>query len=585
MKPKLTIEQLNNPDDDSSEQDCGNWDAGRVRDILEHIVSQNLEPLQVEEKLKQLKTDSGFGITDLRAAYKRVRKSELSKPTDGEAQDQIDIESLFTDEQKLAAAELANCRNLFDRFEQLVDSVGYVTDRLHSDGMLLTVGLTKLPTVSYVCYMGDTSSGKTRAAEIVNAFIDHKKQLNKLTCAIDVSQNWIKYAGGPDGRALQGHQLFLDELNPSRHGEDDYRQSLMRQMDSEVGEYVEFKIVDRLPDGSLGERTLRFYKPVHFLYTSITLAHKWDKQTRNRTYYLEFSHDEESLRKVFARLAVDAASGDDCEANEQEFEVFNYFLHRYVGVDPASGQRITKVKIPFFADLTRLQGDCCGSDLRRLKLLKKAISVSALLHSKHRKVTRNKRGKLCIEATWEDFYNIKAAFEAMVPRVTKPAGQDYLKTFRKIAPKLYESSEAHPKLWLKEQCTLSDKAVDEHPNDLCAVGLLKLVRKEGENKNYYVLGPFFYKCLEHCKSGDQNHATAINRAIDMAISEVEQVDAVGELPRPSESLKTSQGESEATPDGHSGQLPQYLTEEQPRRKKFREVMEQKFFSSAPSSPR
>ena len=98
--------------------------------------------------------------------------------------------------------------------------------------MLLTIALSKLPIVTYVCYTGDTSDGKTFAAETVNAFIDHDQRIGKVMAVTDDTQNWIKYAGGTDGRALQEKHLFLDALNPVKKGEDDYKQSLMRQMDS-----------------------------------------------------------------------------------------------------------------------------------------------------------------------------------------------------------------------------------------------------------------------------------------------------------------------------------------------------------------
>jgi hypothetical protein len=519
------------------------WAAEKVTACIVHIAQQGLNPVQEEDLLNNLKEESGYSLGTLRETLQQAKGQ--AKQKDGAGNPKPDIESLFTLEEKEAAAKLSEEKNLFPVFARLVNQVGYLTDRIHTDGMLLTVGLSNLPIVTYVCYTGDTSDGKTFAAETANAFVDFQQRVGKVLAIIDCSKNWLKYGAGTDGRALQNKILFLDEMNPAKQGEDDYRQSLMRQMDSERTDYVECRIVDEL-----GERILPIWKPIHFVFTSITPGHRWDLQNRNRTYYLEFNHDNFSVKQVMHRIADEqklpreqALLGNIATEEEKQFifRTFNYFLCKYTGID-RDGRLITGVKVPFLERLIPSSDDACGSDIRRLKMLRNAIHASALLHSHHRHTEQDEHGNNWLIAEKADFENIKDAFECMVPRVTKPAGKAYLATFRKIALALYNHPGGQNKKWLRPTCKLSKKAAEEHLNDLCEVELLELVpaTQPNDRQHYYKLGPKFSEHFNRVTTEDQNlgEQAAIIQAVDFAIAEIEMDHQVVDSPRTSKHLDT-----------------------------------------------
>ena len=571
--PILSIDEIASPgepapntqhQDNEPRSKRAKWAAERVTEVVRHIAQQqHLNPVQEEELLSQLKEDSGFPRQSINQTYQLV-KAQLKQSGDS-IKTAKDIESLFTLEEKQAAQELARIKNLFPTFARLVNEAGYITDRVHTDGMLLTIGLSKLPIVTYVCYTGDTSDGKTFAAETANAFVDFQQRIGNVLAIIDCSKNWLKYGTGKDGRALQNKILFLDELNPAKQGEDDYRQSLMRQMDSERTDYVECRIVDEL-----GERILPIWKPIHFVFTSITPGHRWDLQNRNRTYYLEFNHNNFSVKQVMHRIADEqklpreqALLGNVTTEEQKQFifRTFNYFLCKYTGID-RDGRMITGVKAPFLDRLIPPSDDACSSDIRRFKMLRNAIHASALLHSHHRNTEQDEHGNNWLIAEEADFENIKEAFECMVPRVTKPAGKAYLETFRKIAPALYNHPVGQNKKWLKPTCKLSKKAVEEHPNDLCEVELLELVPapQPNDRHHYYKLGPKFSEHFNRVTTEDQSldEQAAVLRAVDLAIAEIEMDHQVVDSPRTSNHLEPIVRHPELPTSGVLEQSPQHL---------------------------
>jgi hypothetical protein len=352
--------------------------AGALQIALALIVKQKLKPLELERKLKDLKELSGYPMGALRSAYKDC---ELAQSND-QSSDDIDPESFFTDQEKLAAEKLSNKTNLFKEFPMTMDCLDYVTTKPRAQCMLAVLGLTLIRKVVYVCFYGETSDGKTEAMEKLLNLIDFGGSLGVVRKRLETSNQWLKYAGGDDGTGLTNKILFFDEVNPVKRGEDDTKQSMMRQFDSDNSDYAEYAIVDKDAKGRNNERVLRLKKPTQFFMTSITAPHNWDAQNRNRYIFLEFSHNHESVFQVLDRIA-DPISNK--ESQTLIYKSWNYFLLKYAGrLDPNDSAAFYDVEVPFLKELNTNSGTGVSSDIRRFKLIKKFIQASALLHARHR---------------------------------------------------------------------------------------------------------------------------------------------------------------------------------------------------------
>ena len=63
------------------------------------------------------------------------------------------------------------------------------------------------------------------------------------------------------------------------------------------------------------------------------------------------------------------------------------------------GTRLAGVKIPGMGRFITHGDNACASDIRRFKLLRNAIYVSAYLHASHRQVVQDKHGRRWLIAT------------------------------------------------------------------------------------------------------------------------------------------------------------------------------------------
>ncbi len=514
------------------------------------LMERTSRTLRVRPKIR----GPAHGITSLRSHYRTLEKKYRESKLQGAQPQKPAV--VFSQAVIKRAKQLSATANLFEVFPDLMDRLDYITDKWRAQALLVIIGLTLLEKERFVCLHGDTGDGKTYAAQHILNFIDCERNLGRVKALLDDSREWIKYAGGPDGKALKNKLLFMDEKNPAEQGKDDRWQELIRQLDNDMSPVAEFEIIDRIDGNQLGIRGLRLEKPIYIVITSITPPHRWDAQNRSRFIFIEFNLTPEQVHRAMERLAN---KDPMFQANEEIYWPFNKFLSELKRHDPANPDAFYAIEIPFLHRLIAKDPDATGADLRRFKLLEAFIQASAILHQRHRE-KKQQNGKNILIADWQDYLNAKTIFENAVPRMTQPGGTKHLQTFRKIALHLYLKG-PQDRYTLATECKLTKRERDGRLNDLVEIRLLKRVKPSysPDQKAWYALGDQFCQMIddeldrqridpEHFRSKlgaplpPKEYVSMFDQVVEQAIAQVEAVNSLTLPTSPADTL----GEPEST---------------------------------------
>ena len=390
-------------------------------------------------------------------------------------------------------------------FPKLARSVGLIKDDHIHHMMLLIMGAMKHRQNAYFNFYASTAEGKTTPAEQTINFIDYRGCLNQVIEAVETSNEFLKYAGGDDGKGMKNKFIWLDETEPTRPGEDDRKQALMRQLDSENRESFKALIVDKTgPGGKLGLAEHTVERPAIFVMTSTARPEKWDPQTRNRTEYIDCTKTQDQIQAVINIGAEDAEDVRPHVDKELIYRGFNCFLHGLRRYDRKDPEGIHFIKIPYFSQIVTKWDKqyLVASDARRSKLLRRYIERSALLHQHLRQIiepTKDEKRRILI-ATIDDYANIRDVFERVVPRVVEQAGHGHFAHFKLMYEMLHASEKPMSRKDITAQSgglLTPDKLAASCPQ-LLAARLIEVVPGAGEDprEHHYRLGKRFNDALQ-----------------------------------------------------------------------------------------
>ena len=264
-----------------------------IKQLAGEIVSgrRKLTDIAVDDALKAFKKETGRSLAILRAALK-VEVEELKQQSQKEDVDQ------FSQEELEAAEELLKQPNLFAVYDKDFALSDYIANKKQTTGGLLFLGRTLLLTSSAQYNHGRTSSGKTEFTLATVKFFPQHRVLNltKITPA------FLYRAGSADGKALVGKILVFGEMSPLKPGEDDEKQSAIRQFVSD--NKLSLGTVDDI-SGQTNVATTRIaYGPVTIAFTGTRSPSEWDDQMINRSFSQHFKHSQKSIRKVLLSKAT-----------------------------------------------------------------------------------------------------------------------------------------------------------------------------------------------------------------------------------------------------------------------------------------
>jgi hypothetical protein len=324
----------------------------------------------------------------------------------------IEPDAPFTSEEKQAAEELLKTANLFEEFHKDFALTNYKADRTLTDDGLLLLGRTLLPTSSGEYGHGKLATGKSEFYFNVARFFPLARTLTLTT----FSEKFLFYAGGPDGKALQGFLVVLGESDfQGNDGGDTFKQKYWRQLLTE----------NRITQGTVEPENRRnkayfriLYGPITSVVTGVDSPSRFDSQTSSRLYCRHFTHTHASIKAILAAkaqagsISANPKPEDSTELHKahRKWRCMFTMLRKF---DPADPLAIQAVKIPYLEQLIFKKTRHTESDLRAFDRLKEAITVSALLHQANRDIDSDN----VLETTWQDYLNIKASFLTSVPNV------------------------------------------------------------------------------------------------------------------------------------------------------------------------
>ena len=478
------LDSLKEIADGHAENENGVWKPEKMRRLLKELALKNPDPIDKPYALKQIAEESGWRLGDVERAFKAFSDATLPSLAVAQPQRITDeqLSTLYNDVHKKKAEEWKQCSNLIPVFHKIVDKLDVVLDFKATAMALLIIGLSLIGKDRIVIVWGSTGDGKTFFAELILKFLDVLGVLDKVDKTFDTSPEYIKYAGDPDGTALQYKVWFLDEMNPAKTDKDDRRQELLRQIDNDDSPVVVFRIVDRTAAGGLQVRPLLLKKPFIVLATSITSPQRWDAQLQSRALFPEIVLSPEQIEEIQKRISEPTMTD---EQRLDEFKAFNLFVHGLRRQDKALPNSFYAVEVPFMKQLVKKSSDASGLDIRRFKLLKALIEASAILHQNHRVVKKDEQGRLILVAAKEDYLHVKDVVVRLLPRISHPAGQRYINTFKKIAYWLYMEPEK-TKLEIQQHCHIPLRTLESDLPDLEGVQLIASSVNSGRYKSYRI---------------------------------------------------------------------------------------------------
>ena len=348
-------------------------------------------------------------------------------------------EETFAEDDIDAAAQLLKRPNLFAEFYKDFQLTGYKAARSLTDGGLLLLSRTLTLSSSCEYGHGSPSSGKSVFyTNVVGFYPTHL--VHSLT---DITARYLYRAGGADGKALSGKILLFGEMMPSKDGEDDEKQKAIRQFVSE--NKLELGSVDDVG----GQRNVAtrhiVYGPVHIVFTGIRSPSYWDNQIISRATCREFRHDQTTISQVLKSKATSglissnplAFNGNKLAAAQRKWRAAFSLLKR---LDPDDSKQFSGIEIPFLEALIPKK-NYVDSDMRSFEILKSCIASSAMLHQQGRE-TKKEGDRTVLVAKWDDYTNIRSAFQDSAPRATQVISNDLIDKFiNKLLP-WWESSES-----------------------------------------------------------------------------------------------------------------------------------------------
>lgn len=383
----------------------------RITEAL-RILAESTESLIGKElKLKDIAKEFDLGMIAIRQAFEQAEQDVASRsaptpsePTPEQLARQAQEQAL---EQKLQqeAEELFRTPDIFVEFNRDLERRGYIADKVLANSLLISHGTRLLPHSTAFMLAGASGSGKSDAA-IKGADFLPPEIVKSITAA---SAQAFYYLGD-----IRHKYLVMGEMRPTREGEDDYRQTAMRQLISE--NCLTRQTVERVDGENVAVEKVT-EGPCVIVATSTTDQTQWHDEFANRLSWVRTRDDHATTQQVLEMQAMRAAqpwergSKGDLTAR----------WHRY--------HRLLQPKAVSISYAPHIKPSLNHVTARRLyNLIITYVKASTLLHQGSR-TTTTRGGTEYLEATICDY---EIAYELLclnAPRVldlcSKPAREAY----------------------------------------------------------------------------------------------------------------------------------------------------------------
>ncbi len=463
-------------------------DTERIRDTLRTIAQRVPDKIADKTELGRLNKKYRVPVKDLQEELNRLR-AEIAEariappapptPEQVAAAEERRVEAKQNTARKAAeeaeieeAAEaLAHSQNLFENWARDFALTGYIADAVLGATLLVMLVSRLRSHPTGFMFVGESGSGKSDAILSAVKFIPPEYVLHLTS----VSEKALYYMGDVGAKLL-----LFGEMQPTRPGEDDFRQCALRQLISEGkltrgiaesdGQSVSFELKETTNAGSV-------------VASSVHGPSKWDHQTVTR---FSWTHTDSTRSATAAVLAKRAARAErPWERNEQ--------LDKRIRVWQVFHQRLTPraVQIPYAQIIIPSDEHVAA---RRLQgLLHAMIECSALVHQYSRETVSGTDGVEYLVASIQDY---DVAYELLgrnAPRTNESCGDAALSAYQAIKPHLLgRDPYGEPKyLHLAQIRSILKKpkeTVRGWVDDLCEAGLLEHDGKWGRQYKF-ILGP------------------------------------------------------------------------------------------------
>jgi hypothetical protein len=395
---------------------------------LRNLAEMECDSLAEELALKAITTQSGVGIKVVRAVYAGIKNAyhtekqssfdaTPAEPTPEELAEQEREEAAKQAEQaKIAEAVrvLQQTSNLHKTFHSDLQNVGFSCDDLLASCILLSHGARLLRRSSAFVFTGASGSGKTDGVNKGAQFLPPEMVLSITS----FSDQYLYYLGN-----VAQKYLMFGEIAPRIDGEDDPKQTAMRQLISEnkITRGTVEKTDGKTNDGAMKETT----GPCVIVATTTKEPTTFIDELQNRATWIQSNDSAELTEKVLTARAKIAKTPTKASDPNHAFAVRAWQeFHRT--------HEPLQVAVPF-ADTIMPTGR--HVTVRRLfNLILDYIWANALLHQHSRQI-EIQNGERVVVATLDDYALAYRIATMYAPRVLEQCPAKARKVFdEKIKP-------------------------------------------------------------------------------------------------------------------------------------------------------
>lgn len=460
-----------------------------IKDALRELVCLNLDQLDLEEKFRELKCLYGFPLGTLRQSYFRLKRAVSQMPTElvtPLTSEQLEVENS-------QASDLSKSK-VFEQFHIDLEKLGYIASSTLARTLLMSHGALLLPKSTAFVIQGLSSSGKTDAVLTAALMLPLDMVLNYTA----LSEQAFFYLGD-----IRQKYLILGEIKPLQPGQDDARQSAMRQL---ISENRITRLVVEKANGNENRSVEKITEgPCVVIATTTSSQQHWCDEFANRVSWISSDGSEEQTELVMKLQAASAEAIPHLGKNDARETIKEKWRAFYRSL------RVLPVVIPFARLVIPTSRHVTA---RRLNaLLQDLIRISALLHQHGRPVkvsdhlfsdvqahAEQENGTPAndvessvqcsqrseyIEATIDDYELAYELIQANAPRVLEQASEPAIRAYEQLMEKFntntFTTGDAQRAL------ADSKETVRRWLWELSNDGLLLLDGKQGK-QNQYVIG-------------------------------------------------------------------------------------------------
>jgi predicted transcriptional regulator len=398
-----------------------------IKLALNALAEREADEIGEDIELKRLNKQFDVAMKPLRKQYMLVREMyQLRKRTLIATPEELAAENAKFAEHEAAKKEaeqnsikenlevqarakfLREADDLLPIFHKLVIQSGYLCDEDLAATLLMTHAARLLPTSTMFCFFGSSGSGKSDGVIKASAFLPPELVLTITS----MSEQAMNYLGD-----LRHKYVMLGEIAPQIDGQDDYRQTMMRQLISE--NKITRAIVDKETQSIVWKET---HGPCVLTATTTKEPSKFNDELQNRAGWV-VSNDSEAITAAvldsIATRAQNPVRNDDATL-QLAIKAFQEF-HR--SLQPLA------VQVPFAQSIKPVSTHVTVR--RLLNLVLNYVRANALLHQ-HVREHELVNGVDTIVAEIEDYEVAYRVLSNAAPRVLEVCSDKEIRMFQEV---------------------------------------------------------------------------------------------------------------------------------------------------------